>query len=336
MEKRIKVIMLEDSEEDAGFILKTLHRAGLILDTKIVFTRNDFIDALQSFLPDLILSDHQLPQFNSMEALSICKQTSPLTPFILVTGAVSEEFAASIIKAGADDYVLKNNLKRLPTAIIQAIDKKLIQSSLHDTEKELIVAHERLLFHIENTPLGFIEWDTNLHIQLLSKRAEEIFGWKPKEWLKGEINELSQVHEEDREMVRKIADELISGAIERNSTQQRNITKDGRVIWCEWHNSVLKNRNGEVITIMSLVQDVTEKKLAEQAIKEQNTKLRDIAWLQSHGVRGPLARILGLINILQHPEDQQNKSELMSYLLASANELDHVIRNIVNKSEEVE
>src|SRR5260370_708078 len=100
MEKVIRVIMLEDNLEDAQFIQKTLQRANVAIETKVVFNREGFISALNSFSPDLILGDHQLPQFNSMEALQISRELSPFTPFILVTGTVSEEFAASIIKAG--------------------------------------------------------------------------------------------------------------------------------------------------------------------------------------------------------------------------------------------
>ena len=94
--------MLEDSPDDASLIQKTLQRADVAFEAKVVANRDDFVEALTSFSPELILSDHKLPQFSSTEALEICRRRSPFLPFILVTGTVSEEFAASIIRAGAD------------------------------------------------------------------------------------------------------------------------------------------------------------------------------------------------------------------------------------------
>ena len=80
-------------------------------------TRDEFVDGIQHFDPDVILSDHALPQFNSTEALKICRTSHRKVPFILVTGTVSEEFTVNCLKAGADDYVLKSNLSRLPNSV---------------------------------------------------------------------------------------------------------------------------------------------------------------------------------------------------------------------------
>ena len=109
--------MLEDNSDDAFLIQKTLKKADFKLETKVVSSRQGFIEALDSFSPGIVLSDHSLPQFSSPEALQLCREKFPFIPFIVVTGNVSEEFAASIIKAGADDYVLKNNLNPLVAAI---------------------------------------------------------------------------------------------------------------------------------------------------------------------------------------------------------------------------
>jgi len=87
-----------------------------------------FIRGLHEFKPDVILSDHSLPQFNSMEALKICRAQGLTIPFILVTGTMSEEFAVNCLKLGVDDYVLKSNLKRLPAAILNAL--KVVKKKL--------------------------------------------------------------------------------------------------------------------------------------------------------------------------------------------------------------
>jgi signal transduction histidine kinase len=124
MESILKILILEDMEEDVELIMRTLKKAGLKFEIRQVDTREGFITALGDFDADVILSDHSLPQFNSVEALELYKKRGSQAPFILVTGAVSEEFAVTCLKQGADDYVLKSNLARLPNAITNALRQK--------------------------------------------------------------------------------------------------------------------------------------------------------------------------------------------------------------------
>src|SRR5882724_6692076 len=97
----LKILMLEDMPEEAAMIQHTLKKSGLSCEFKVMMTGPAFIQALNEFKPDIILSDNAMPQFSASEALAIQQQHAPDIPFILVTGTVSEEFAASIIKAGA-------------------------------------------------------------------------------------------------------------------------------------------------------------------------------------------------------------------------------------------
>jgi PAS domain S-box-containing protein len=135
-------------------------------------------------------------------------------------------------------------------------------------ELELKFAHERLLFHLENAPLGFIEWNNKLEPTFWTKRAEEIFGWSEKEFIASGRTGYSQVYIEDQPWVNKIAEKLLNGELERNNIQHRNIRKDGTVIWWEWFNSVLKDSSGNVVAMMSLVQDITERKKNELSLRE--------------------------------------------------------------------
>ena len=90
MESTLKILCLEDSVEDFGLIQYHLRRAGIAGDIQRVETREEFQQALQNTHVDLVLSDHSLPQFDSLEALKIVRSNFPVLPFILVTGAVSE------------------------------------------------------------------------------------------------------------------------------------------------------------------------------------------------------------------------------------------------------
>lgn len=144
MEKDLKVLVLEDQEEDHQLITRSLQKAGLNVETRRVDTREEFLHALREYPADVILSDHSLPQFNSAEALKLCRREGLRIPFILVTGEVSEEFAVNSLKQGADNYVLKTNLARLPSAINSAlrqrkdeIAKIKANEALHSQNEEL-------------------------------------------------------------------------------------------------------------------------------------------------------------------------------------------------------
>jgi PAS domain S-box-containing protein len=132
---------------------------------------------------------------------------------------------------------------------------------------ELQLAQKRLLFYTENTSMGFIEWDDQLHIKIWSKQAETIFGCSEREFRGLHKNGYSQVYADDLPVVSAVAQQLLSGTIEKNNFQHRNYTRDGQVIWCEWFNSVLRDKNGKVTGIISQVQDITaQKKAAEKII----------------------------------------------------------------------
>src|SRR5882762_2298948 len=113
MNTTLRILILEDVQDDVVLIEYALRKDGIQFEMMQVDSQEMFIRGLHEFKPDVILSDHSLPQFNSMEALKICRAQGLTIPFILVTGTMSEEFAVSCLKEGADDYVLKLNLTRL-------------------------------------------------------------------------------------------------------------------------------------------------------------------------------------------------------------------------------
>lgn len=147
----LRILMLEDVEDDVGLIERVLEREGLAFKAQRVDSRETFTEGLRTFRPDVVLSDHALPQFNSLEALRVCREHSASVPFILVTGSVSEEFAVNCLKQGADDYVLKTNLVRLPAAIRGALKqrrdemhRKMAENTLRRQNEELIKINKEL------------------------------------------------------------------------------------------------------------------------------------------------------------------------------------------------
>lgn len=142
--KRLLILFVEDDATDLELVLYHLAHAGFEFEPIIASDRQEFIMALQSHAFDIILSDHKLPQFSSLEALEILQEHHLQTPFILVTGTVSEEFAVTILQAGADDYILKSNLSRLPSAINKAIEKKRVRSEKAVAEEDLRASYKQI------------------------------------------------------------------------------------------------------------------------------------------------------------------------------------------------
>jgi DNA-binding NarL/FixJ family response regulator len=116
----LRIVLLEDSATDADLITEELQRAGLDLLTHRVEEKDAFARALRDFAPNVVLSDHSLARFDALAAIEVLQEERPATPLIVVTGAFDEETAVSFLRAGADDYVLKSNLRRLPRAIAAA------------------------------------------------------------------------------------------------------------------------------------------------------------------------------------------------------------------------
>lgn len=144
MKSTLKILSLEDLEEDFYLINHALKKSGLDFIAKRVDSKEEFSQALEEFDADVILCDHSLPQFNSNEALRLFHQRRLQIPFILVTGAVSEEFAVSSLKHGADDYVLKSNLPRLRNVIDNALKQKEAERAKIEAAKALANQNEAL------------------------------------------------------------------------------------------------------------------------------------------------------------------------------------------------
>lgn len=153
MKQRLKILHLEDMSADAEMVERELKRANIQFDKLLVSNKADFIRSLTEFSPDIILSDHSLPSFNSHEALSIVKEMDIKAPFILVTATVSEEYAVNIIKEGAYDYILKDRLQRLPNAVISAIYHYQLEEERKEAIKILRSSERKYKLIFESNPM---------------------------------------------------------------------------------------------------------------------------------------------------------------------------------------
>ncbi len=136
MKVKLKLVMVEDSDADAELVARNLAKAGLDVAIHRVETEPDFVHALHTIEPDVILSDFSLPQFDGLRALDMAVAHAPETPFIFVSGTIGEERAIDALRRGATDYVLKTNLSRLPAAVERSLREVSLKAAKAKSEQQ--------------------------------------------------------------------------------------------------------------------------------------------------------------------------------------------------------
>jgi len=245
MDTQLKLLLLEDSPADAALIQKVLQRSGVRFSAKVASDEEEFLAALEENDFDAVLADNALPQYSSLEALKLLKQKNPFVAFILVTGTVSEEFAVNILQLGADDYILKTNLVRLPAAINKAIENKMMQKEKQFAEKETKELNEQLrslTAHLQNVreeeqariareihdELGQILTAIKMDISSASKKITD----QPDE-AKIYLSQSLKMVDDTVKTVRRIASELRPGILE----------DFGLIAALEWQSQEFEKRN---------------------------------------------------------------------------------------------
>lgn len=145
----LRVLLLEDSETDAELIRYALTSAIPGLQIREVVSRDDFIIALEDFSPHIILSDYIIPGFEGRSALEIVRKRHPDLLFIFVSGALGEELAVELLRAGATDYILKDRMSRLPSAVIRSLDEARERAELAERTRELQKRTNQLAQEVE-------------------------------------------------------------------------------------------------------------------------------------------------------------------------------------------
>jgi len=145
----IRVLIAEDSEDDAQLVVRELRRGGYIPEMRRVDSATDMRAALETQAWDLIITDHNMPSFDSREALTLARQHDTNTPFILVSGSIGEEIAVDAMKSGAHDYVMKGNLTRL----IPAVERELREAGNRRAHQAAQARIHHMAYHDSLTDL---------------------------------------------------------------------------------------------------------------------------------------------------------------------------------------
>jgi PAS domain S-box-containing protein len=260
MEEVLNVLCLEDSPRDAELIRELLTDAGYDLRMDCTALEKEFVSLLQSHDYDIILSDFKLPGFDGFGALKLSVEICPDVPFICVSGSIGESLAVELLKKGAVDYVLKDRLERLPSAV------QLAEVTLRESERKLREAQE--MAH-----LGFWYWDVKTGEVEWSEEVFKIFCLDPKVFTP-HINSILALspwpedHQRDNELINRAVDTHSPGSYE-----QRFLFPDQSI--GHYYSTFQGNydESGALISIVGTVLDITERKNAEEEIKNRVEEL---------------------------------------------------------------
>ncbi|MBX7152937.1 PAS domain S-box protein [bacterium] len=279
MNTSVRILILEDFPSDLELVKYQLKKSDLSLTIHAVDNRGDFERELTDFSPDLILSDYNLPQFTALDALKRLKERQLATPLILVTGTQSDEIAVECLKAGAEDYILKNNLTRLNSAIHNVLQKRDTHREKEAALTALKESETRYRNLFENSTDMVYTLDTKGCATSLNPAFKTITGFEPQEWIGKHFSEI--IHRSDFEYLRELFKSVMTGTTVPPS-EIRLLQKDGHYTFVEF-TAVPLYELGEINGVLGIVRDISGRKHAEEQIREQADLLnltRDIIILK--------------------------------------------------------
>src|SRR5688572_25534921 len=270
MSVSIRVLLVEDSDQDAELALMELKRAKLDFVSRRVQAESDLRRSLQDFAPDIVLSDFSMPGFSGLAALRICKEWNADIPFILMSGTVGEDVAVEAMKAGANDYLMKSSLVRLAPAVAREL-REAEQRRRRDAELKRF----RLALDNSADMILIIDRSTMRHVDA-NQTACRLLGFTREELLQIGPSEILPL---SRAELEAIYDTLIANPASAGGMQSHYRCKDGSLLPFESTRHVL--RSGDTWLIAVISRDVRQRQAQEERLRESEERFRSLTALSS-------------------------------------------------------
>jgi len=281
MEKPLRILIVEDNKSDVEIEKRLLRKEGILFDDMVVDSKEEFIAALSEFIPDLILCDYSMPRFDGMRALLLRKELAPLIPFILVTGSMNEEVAVECMKAGADDYVIKQNLIRLVPAIKAVLQNHETIRLRREAENALRLSEERFRSLYENATIGIYRTSPEGQILMANPSLVEMLGYGSFEEL-AKRNLFTEGYGENSQRSEFLSKIELTGQVRGLESEWR--TNDGSSIFVSESARLFRDADGNIMYYEGMVEDITSRKHAEEALRQSETRFRNLYSNMGEGV----------------------------------------------------
>lgn len=277
MEKKLHILIVEDLPSDAELAQRELKTVLDNFSTQVVETEESYLEALNEFMPDLIISDYEMPEFDGLSALKIQQEKYPFIPFIILTGSMNEDTAVECIKSGADDYVIKEHIKRLGQAVLNAIEKKKVEKEQKLTEKELL----KLSTAVQQSPTIVVITDLKGNVEYVNPAFIKLTGYSYKEVI-GHSTNIMKSEEQPNNIHKELWDIISSGKVWRGEFQNKR--KNGELYWEAASISPIINKQGKIINYLKIASDITEQKKTEELLRENEEQYRAVVENSHNGI----------------------------------------------------
>ena len=273
MEKKLRILILEDVPADAELMERELRKGGIIFSSKKVDTKKAFLKELKEFAPDLILGDYSLPSFDGLTALAIVQEKYPDIPFIFVSGSIGEELAIETLKRGSTDYVLKDRLSRLVPGVNRALREIKERTERKKAEEALKESEKKYRQVVENATEIIYSLDTKGNFTYGNPTALKTTGFSLEEIRQFNYQDL--VVPEYRERLTRIYTNQFREKQATTYVEFPFFNKSGETIWFG-QNASLMMEGKRIIGFQIIARDITERKRAEDALRESEERYRTL------------------------------------------------------------
>ena len=279
----LRVLLVEDSENDAMFLLRELRRGGYQPLWQRVYTPEDMEEALRAADArdepfQVVISDYYMPRFSAPDALRLLRELGYDVPFIVVSGKIGEDATVETMKAGANDYLTKENMSRLCPAIERELREAEVRRECERAEKALGRSEDRFRRLVEQIPAVTyvqepIDSDTPKAITYMSPQYEAMLGYPAETEMLDEEHWLRVLHPDDRERV--LAEELRTDETgEPYRIEYRLIARGGRVVWVRDEATLVRDEDGNSLYWLGVQYDTTEQKRTEEEFRRSEERFR--------------------------------------------------------------